>query len=50
MAEDTLCGYAGRILRVNLTSQEIATEEPEPSFYRHYLGGGVSETPISQAS
>lgn len=39
MAEDTLYGYAGRILRMNLTFNEIATEEPEVSFYRHYLGG-----------
>ena len=39
MAEGTLYGYAGRILRVNLTSREITIEEPEPSFYRRYLGG-----------
>ena len=39
MTGDILCGYAGRILRVNLTSQEMATEEPEASFYRQYLGG-----------
>ena len=32
-------GYAGKILRVNLTSGDIWTEEPPESFYRRYLGG-----------
>ena len=39
MAEDILYGYAGRILRVDLNSGSVTTEEPEPSFYRHYIGG-----------
>jgi aldehyde:ferredoxin oxidoreductase len=32
-------GYAGKILRVNLTTGEMWTEEPPDSFYRRYLGG-----------
>ncbi len=32
-------GYAGKILRVNLTSGEISTEAPPETFYRRYLGG-----------
>jgi aldehyde:ferredoxin oxidoreductase len=39
VAETTLYGYAGRILRVNLTSGVITTEEPQPGFYRQYVGG-----------
>ncbi len=39
MTEDVLYGYAGHMLRVNLSSGEITTEEPEAGFYRHYLGG-----------
>jgi len=32
-------GYAGRVLRVNLSGGETWTEEPSDSFYRRYLGG-----------
>lgn len=33
-------GYHGKILRVNLTTGEIKTEEPEDAVYRTYMGGG----------
>ena len=32
-------GYAGKVLRVDLTSGRISTEEPGDLFYRRYLGG-----------
>ena len=32
-------GYAGKILRVNLTTGSIGTEVPPESFYRKYFGG-----------
>ena len=32
-------GVAGKILRVNLTTQSITTDEPDEEFYRTYLGG-----------
>jgi aldehyde:ferredoxin oxidoreductase len=32
-------GYTGKILTINLTEGSIDIEEPEPSFYRRYLGG-----------
>ena len=32
-------GFAGKILRVDLTSGAITTEEPDVEFYRTYLGG-----------
>ena len=32
-------GYAGRILRVDLSSGEIAVEQPGERFYRTYMGG-----------
>ncbi len=32
-------GFAGKILRVDLTSGSITTEEPDEEFYRTYLGG-----------
>ena len=32
-------GYAGKILRVNLTTGKIWTEEPSDAFYRRYVGG-----------
>jgi len=32
-------GYRGRVLRVDLSSGRIATEEPDAHFYRTYLGG-----------
>ena len=34
------CGYNGKILRVDLTSGTIRTEEPGELVYRTYLGGG----------
>jgi aldehyde:ferredoxin oxidoreductase len=32
-------GYNGKVLRVNLSSGEIEVEQPDPLFYRRYLGG-----------
>lgn len=32
-------GYAGKILRVNLTTGQILVEEPDEHFYRKYFGG-----------
>ncbi|MBM3190768.1 MAG: aldehyde ferredoxin oxidoreductase, partial [Chloroflexi bacterium] len=32
-------GYAGKILKVNLTTGSITTEEPSETFYRRYIGG-----------
>ena len=32
-------GYTGKILRVNLTTGEIATEQHDDRFYRTYVGG-----------
>jgi len=32
-------GYTGKILRVDLSTRTITTEEPEEHFYRRYLGG-----------
>ena len=32
-------GYTGKILSVNLTEGPLEIEEPEPAFYRRYLGG-----------
>ena len=32
-------GYAGKILKVDLTNQKIEVEEPDEAFYRSYLGG-----------
>ena len=34
-------GYAGKILRVDLTKSQITTEEPPDSFYRRYMGGSA---------
>lgn len=34
-----LKGYAGKILRINLSNNNIVIEEPKESFYRKYLGG-----------
>jgi len=34
-----VCGYAGRILHVDLTAGTTSVEEPPESFYRRYLGG-----------
>ncbi|MBI4295832.1 MAG: aldehyde ferredoxin oxidoreductase family protein [Chloroflexi bacterium] len=38
MAE-TVPGYNGKILRVNLTNRSIAVDTPDATFYRKYLGG-----------
>ena len=32
-------GFAGKILRVDLTTRRVTVEEPEEGFYRRYLGG-----------
>ena len=32
-------GYSGKILRVNLTTQEIGIEKPDETYYQRYLGG-----------
>lgn len=32
-------GYMGKILRVNLSKEEISFAEPEETFYRRYFGG-----------
>ena len=32
-------GYAGKILRVNLSTSEITVEEPDDLFYRKHMGG-----------
>ena len=32
-------GYQGKILRVDLTTGSIRTEEPDHNFYRQYIGG-----------
>ena len=32
-------GYNGQVLRVDLTSGQIATEKPEENFYRQFFGG-----------
>jgi len=34
-----LHGYAGRILRANLTDRRLTIEEPDELFYRRYVGG-----------
>ncbi len=34
-----VAGYTGKIVHVNLTTNEITTEEPPELFYRRYLGG-----------
>ena len=34
-------GYAGKILRVDLSSETITIEEPPPDFYRRYMGGSA---------
>ena len=34
-------GYNGKILRVDLSNQEISIEEPSETIYRKYLGGGA---------
>jgi len=39
MAEKTPGGYNGKILRVNLSNQNVSIEEPDEKFYRRYFGG-----------
>ena len=34
-------GYNGRILHVDLTSQDLEVEEPDEDFYRKYMGGSA---------
>jgi len=34
-------GYNGRILHVDLTSQNLEVEEPDEDFYRKYMGGSA---------
>jgi len=34
-------GYMGKILRVDLTAETIAVEEPSPDIYRRYMGGSA---------
>jgi len=34
-----LNGYQGRYLRVNLTNRTTTIEEPDPAWYRQYMGG-----------
>ena len=42
--ESKIFGYNGKILRVDLTSREIAVDENGPGFYRTYLGGSLLGT------
>jgi aldehyde:ferredoxin oxidoreductase len=34
-------GYNGKILHVNLTTDELSIEEPDEKFYRKYMGGSA---------
>ena len=34
-------GYNGKVLRVDLTSEQILVEEPTEKMYRDYMGGGI---------
>ncbi len=34
-------GYAGRILHVDLSESRLTVEQPEPGFYRKYIGGSA---------
>lgn len=34
-------GFTGKVLHVNLTTQQIAVEKPSEEFYRHYAGGSL---------
>ena len=40
MASDKPFGYAGKILRVDLTSEKISEEVLDESFLRKWVGGG----------
>jgi len=35
-------GYNGKILRVNLSTRQVSTEEPSEEYYKTYLGGADS--------
>ena len=37
--EETIKGYTGKILHVDLTTGQMETEEPSPEFFRRYVGG-----------
>lgn len=39
MEDKKLCGYNGRVLRVDLSEARITVEEPAEDFYQRYLGG-----------
>ncbi len=39
MESRNLKGFAGRILRVNLSDGRISVEEPPDDYYQRYLGG-----------
>jgi len=39
MTEESLAGYNGRLLRVNLTDHCLSVEEPAIDYYQRYLGG-----------
>lgn len=39
MGGNTLCGYNGRILRVNLSEGKISIDQPPDDYYQRYLGG-----------
>jgi aldehyde:ferredoxin oxidoreductase len=32
-------GFNGKILRVNLSTRRVSTEEPAEEYYKTYLGG-----------
>src|SRR3972149_7352528 len=39
MGSNTLHGYNGRILRVNLSEERISIDQPPEDYYQRYLGG-----------
>ena len=42
--ENNIQGFNGKILKVDLTREQIRDETPDESFYRTYLGGGLLGT------
>ena len=34
-------GYTGKILHVDLTTGKMHVEQPQPDFYRRYMGGSA---------
>ena len=38
---DTVYGYAGKVLHVDLTAGSLEVEEPDEAFYRTYVGGSA---------